>query len=78
MEAKEFYGLDLEDVDVETVGGFVFSALGRPAVVGDEVVTEDGQVLRVEEIDGLRVARVWVGPARGDGSEAAAPIEQAV
>lgn len=77
MEAKEFYDLDLEDVDVETVGGFVFSALGRPAVVGDEVVTEDGQVLRVEEIDGLRVARVWVGPARGEGDELA-PIEQAV
>lgn len=78
MEAKEFYGLDLHDDDVETVGGFVFSALGRPAVVGDEVVTEQGQILRVEEIDGLRVARVWVGPARQEGDEAAALAEQAV
>jgi hypothetical protein len=41
-------------------------------------VTEDGQILRVEEIDGLRVARVWVGPARRDGEEVAAPVEQAV
>lgn len=78
MEAKEFYDLDLEEDDVETVGGFVFSALGRPAVVGDEVVTEDGQILRVEEIDGLRVARVWVGPARGDGDAGASSVEQAV
>jgi CBS domain containing-hemolysin-like protein len=78
MEAKEFYDLDLQDDDVETVGGFVFSALGRPAVVGDEVVTEDGQILRVEAIDGLRVARVWVGPARREGDELVAPVEQAV
>jgi CBS domain containing-hemolysin-like protein len=78
MEAKEFYDLDLEYDNVETVGGFVFSALGRPAVVGDEVVTEEGQTLRVEEIDGLRVARVWVGPVRGEGDEIAAPAEQAV
>ncbi|MFT4039036.1 MAG: hemolysin family protein [Thermomicrobiales bacterium] len=66
MEAKEFYDLDLEDADVETVGGYVFSVLGRPAVVGDEVMTEQGQILRVEELDGLRVARVWVGPASAD------------
>ena len=56
----------------------MFSALGRPAVVGVEGVTEDGQILRVEEIDGLRVARVWVGPARGENDEIAAPLEQAV
>lgn len=78
MEAKEFYELDLEFDDVETVGGFVFSALGRPALVGDEVVTEDGQILRVEEIDGLRVARVWVGPARREGDETLIPVGQPV
>lgn len=78
MEAKEFYDLDLEEDDVETVGGFVFSALGRPAVVGDEVVTEEGQILRVEEIDGLRVARVRVGPARGEDGDPVATVEQAV
>ena len=64
VETKEFYGLDLEDedLDVETVGGYVFSRLGRPAVVGDEVVAPDGRVLRVEELDGLRVARIRVLP----------------
>ncbi|MGH2617758.1 MAG: hemolysin family protein, partial [Thermomicrobiales bacterium] len=66
LEAKEFYGLDLEDdVDVETVGGYVFSRLGRPAVVGDEVKTGQGFILRTEELDGLRVARVRVVPAHG-------------
>lgn len=64
MEAKEFYELELEDdAEVETVGGYVFSRLGRPAVVGDEVLALGGALLRVEELDGLRVARVSVLPA---------------
>lgn len=59
-EARERYGLDLpqDRYDVETLGGYVFSALGRPAAVGDEVMTPAGRVLRVEAMDGLRVARV--------------------
>jgi putative hemolysin len=64
-EAKDLYGLDLrsEDFDVETVGGYVFSTLGRPAVVGDEVAAPGGRTLRVEELDGLRVARVRLLPS---------------
>jgi CBS domain containing-hemolysin-like protein len=66
LEAREFYDLQLEnDADVETVGGYVFSRLGRPAIVGDEVVTADGHILRTEELDGLRVARVRVLPVNG-------------
>lgn len=68
VEAREYHKLDLEgaDYDVETVGGYVFSALGRPAATGDEVHVPSGQYLRVEEMDGLRVARVRVLPAPGD------------
>jgi putative hemolysin len=63
LEAREFHDLELgEDADVETVGGYVFSGLGRPAVVGDEVRAPHGEALRVEELDGLRVARVRVIP----------------
>jgi CBS domain containing-hemolysin-like protein len=66
MEAREFSDLELEDdVDVETVGGYVFSRLGRPAVIGDEVRAPGGRILRVEELDGLRVARVRVVPDNG-------------
>jgi CBS domain containing-hemolysin-like protein len=74
LEAREFHDLDLEeDHDVETVGGYVFSKLGRPAEVGDEVVSAGGHLLRVEEIDGLRVARLRVFP---DGESAgSAPVE---
>jgi CBS domain containing-hemolysin-like protein len=70
VEAKEYFDLDLEEtLEVETVGGWVFGVLGRPAVVGDEVTAPDGRAIRVEELDGLRVARVRVLPARGERTE---------
>jgi CBS domain containing-hemolysin-like protein len=43
--------------DVDTVGGYVFSRLGRRPLIGD-VARVDGYALTVEEVDGLRVARV--------------------
>jgi len=66
VEAKEYFELDLDEslYDVETVGGWVFGVLGRPAEIGDEVVVPDGRTLRVDEMDGLRVARVRVLPAQ--------------
>jgi CBS domain containing-hemolysin-like protein len=66
IEAKEYYRLNLEnDADVETVGEYVFSRLGRPAVLGDDVASVDGHLLRAEELDGLRIPRVRVVPAIG-------------
>jgi putative hemolysin len=64
VELRERYDLDLiaEGINVETLGGYVFARLGRPAHLGDEVPARD-QRLRVEEIDGLRVARVRLVPA---------------
>jgi CBS domain containing-hemolysin-like protein len=62
LELTEEYGIDLryEEIDVETLGGYVFFNLGRAAQVGDVVVTEGGERIVVEELDGLRVARVQV------------------
>lgn len=74
LEAKEFFNLDLEDeeLDVDTVGGYVFSMLGRPGEVGDEVGVADGRILRVEEMDGLRIARIRVllAPSEVEAQEA--------
>ncbi|MDQ3513131.1 MAG: CBS domain-containing protein, partial [Chloroflexota bacterium] len=77
VEAREYYGLDVnrDEFGVESVGGFVFSALGRPAVVGDEVLVPSGQTLRVEELDGLRVARVRVLPAGDKPLDIDLPVE---
>ncbi|MGI8405878.1 MAG: transporter associated domain-containing protein, partial [Thermomicrobiales bacterium] len=62
VELREHHNVDLqnEEYDVETLGGYVFFFLGRAAQVGDEVRAPGGQVIVVEEMDGLRVARVRV------------------
>jgi CBS domain containing-hemolysin-like protein len=64
VELRERYDLDLtaEGINVETLGGYVFARLGRRAQLGDEVPARD-QRLRVEELDGLRVARLRLVPA---------------
>ena len=64
VELREHYGIDLldEGYDVETLGGYVFFTLGRPAIVGDVVTVPDGQQIEVESLDGLRVSRVMVIP----------------
>ena len=50
--------LDLHiETDATTLGGYVFELLGRKPEVGDQVEKE-GVVFRVEELDGLRIAKV--------------------
>ncbi len=51
-----------EELDVETIGGYVFHRLGRVAELGDEVILPDGERLRVEELDGLRISKVRLLP----------------
>lgn len=68
-ELAEMGGFDLAEAEregVETLGGLVMSDLGRIPEVGDEVAL-DGRTLRVEELDGLRVARVRLLPAGAGG-----------
>jgi CBS domain containing-hemolysin-like protein len=50
--------------DFDTIGGLVLGALGRVPEVGDEVIL-DGYVLRVDEVDGARVASVMVREQQG-------------
>ena len=57
-------GSRFESADFETIGGLVLGALGRPPEIGDEVGV-DGHLLRVDEIDGPRVARVIVSGKDG-------------
>jgi CBS domain containing-hemolysin-like protein len=55
--ANKALGSGFESEDFSTVGGLVFGRLGRAPKAGDEVRI-DGHLLRVEEVDGSRVARV--------------------
>lgn len=54
-----------EGEDWDSVGGLVFSLLGRVPEVGDEV-TVNGYLLRVTAMDGRRVAAVRIEPQAGD------------
>jgi putative hemolysin len=57
------FGLHIDEDVYTTVGGFVLGQLGRRARLGDRVDVE-GRVLRVEALDGLRVARVYLSSAQ--------------
>ncbi|GAB4131444.1 MAG: hypothetical protein Fur0036_18080 [Fimbriimonadaceae bacterium] len=60
-DLNEEIGTAFVNEEVDTIGGYLFSLLGRPAVEGDEVEAE-GYRLIVQEVDGKRIARVGVEP----------------
>ncbi|MEW6567516.1 MAG: hemolysin family protein [Chloroflexota bacterium] len=57
VEVNEHFDLQLHDPHYDTIAGFVLGRLGRLARVGDTVEGE-GVRLRVEALDGRRIARV--------------------
>jgi putative hemolysin len=59
-DVNERVGLGLEDPHYETLGGYVFGRLGRMPGVGDDLILPAGQRLRVDALDGARVAHVVV------------------
>lgn len=65
QDVIEELGLSLNDGNYVTIGGMVFGLIGRRPRVGDEVALDD-QRLRVEAVDGLRVALVRLLPAVQD------------
>jgi putative hemolysin len=70
-EWREATGIPLTEEDeeaAETLGGVVMSRLGRIPEVGDEVMV-GGRRLRVEELDGKRVALLRLLPFMRQGAE---------
>ena len=53
------FGLHIDEGTYTTIGGYVLGRLGRRARVGDTIDVE-GRKMKVEAIDGLRVAKVWL------------------
>jgi len=51
------FGLEIDHDTFTTVGGFVLGQLGRRPRIGDTVAIE-GRTMRVDALDGIRVARV--------------------
>jgi CBS domain containing-hemolysin-like protein len=64
------FGLHIDEDTYHTIGGYVLGRLGRRARIGDRVEVE-GRTMRVEVLDGLRVARVFVSRPNPTASPAA-------
>ena len=63
-DVNQQFGLHMDQDTYTTVGGYVLGQLGRRPRIGDMVDVE-GRTIRVDALDGIRVARVWLStPAR--------------
>ena len=58
---NERFNLNLHDPYYDTIAGYMLGRLGRLAKVGDTISVE-GVILRVEAMDGLRIARISLVP----------------
>lgn len=73
-DVNERYGLDLPEDHYDTIGGYIFGALGRVPVPGDQIDglgSSQAVALQVEETEDRRVLRVRL-------TRAAAVVEEAV
>jgi CBS domain containing-hemolysin-like protein len=66
-------GTHFDASEVDSLGGLVFSRLGRRPHVGDEVEIGANYRARVERLDGLRVARVRLLPPRAQTTVSETP-----
>jgi len=62
-DVNERFGMKIDEQVYNTIGGFVLGLLGRRPKLGDAVEFE-GRRIRVEALDGLRVARVLLSSAK--------------
>lgn len=60
-DINEQFGLDIDEDTYTTIGGYMLGSLGRRPRVGD-IVEVGKRVLKVEALDGLRVAKVRISP----------------
>ncbi|HUK37110.1 MAG TPA: hemolysin family protein [Vicinamibacterales bacterium] len=58
-DVNQQFSLHIDEDTYTTVGGFVLGQLGRRPQLGDTVAIEN-RTMRVDALDGIRVARVWL------------------
>lgn len=63
-EVNERFGMSLSSDDFDTIGGFIFGALGRVPQSGDMIYIEGSGELRVEATEERRITHVRLVPAR--------------
>ena len=74
-DINEQFGLHIDEAVYTTLGGYVLGRLGRRARIGDTIEVE-GRKVRVEALDGLRVAKVWISKAAKKSGAETRPDEQ--
>ena len=62
-DLEDILGINIDDDDVDTVGGWLYSQLGGEPQVGQQSSYE-GNIFSVEEVEGLRITRVLVRLAK--------------
>ncbi|MBR6014018.1 MAG: HlyC/CorC family transporter [Selenomonadaceae bacterium] len=60
---KDEFKIDIKDDDVETIGGWLSNRVGSEPKVGQSE-SYNGSLFYVEEVDGIRILRVLVRPAK--------------
>lgn len=63
-EVNERFGMELSSDDFDTIGGFIFGALGRVPQPGDSILVNGSGELRVEGTEERRITSVRLVPAR--------------
>src|SRR5262252_4053563 len=58
-DVNQQFELHIDQNTYTTIGGYVLGRLGRRPQIGD-VIEVEGRRFRVEALDGLRVAKVWI------------------
>ncbi len=58
-DVNRVFGLELDEQDYTTIGGFLFGAIGRLPKGGDQVAVK-GAVFEIVEMEGRRVGKVRV------------------
>jgi magnesium and cobalt exporter, CNNM family len=64
-DVDRFFGVEIDDAMNDTIGGVVFSQIGRAPVVGDEIELQDGLTFRVDSLHGMRIDRLLVRTTSG-------------
>ena len=62
-DLEDTLGIEIDDDDVDTVGGWLYSQLGGEPQIGQQSSYE-GNIFSVEEVEGLRITRVLVRLAK--------------
>ncbi|HWW83746.1 MAG TPA: hemolysin family protein [Vicinamibacterales bacterium] len=73
-DVNKQFGFHIDGNTYTTVGGYVMGRLGRRARLGDTVELE-GRTMRVDALDGLRIAKVFLFPG---GSAPADPLSRSL